>query len=139
MEAMRSTVQPEVLTESAVRDALRDCYHPELSFNLVDLGAVESIAVLPDADAPGAGISGVPQRYRVRVALVPPPIANEATNAQIAAIVCNRLAAFESVSGANVLLLEAPAWAPERMAPDVRARIASAASTPKHGLIQIQR
>ncbi len=145
---MHTAAQPAALTEAQVLAALRDCYHPELSLSLVDLGAVESIALAPDPTAPGAGIPGVPQRQRVRVTLIPPPTANEATNTQIAAIISNRLAAFETVSTTEVVLLDSPAWSPERMTPEARAtmeqqiaqRIAGPKqnATPKYGLIQIK-
>lgn len=139
MEAVPGAKQPPVLIEASIREALRDCYHPELSLSLIDLGAVEEIALEPDPAAPGCGIPGVPQRYRVRIALVPPPTANEAANAQIAAIVRNRLAAFETVSATEIALLDEPRWTPDRVAPEARTRARSAPSTPKHGLIQIQK
>jgi len=136
---MKTTAQPATLTEAAVLAALRDCYHPELWLNLVDLGAVESIALAPDPDAPGAGISGVPARHRVEIALTPPPAANEATNAQIAALIANRLAAFQTVSRTEVALLAEPAWTPDRISPAGRALLAErVASTQKNGLIQIK-
>jgi metal-sulfur cluster biosynthetic enzyme len=139
MEPVAITAQPASLTATAVRDALRDCYHPELSLNLVDLGVIAEIALAPDPTAPGAGIPGVPQRYRVRIVLTPPPAAHDATNIQITAIVCNRLAAFENISGTEVALAETPAWTPDRIAPEARARIAAARSTSQHGLVQIQK
>ena len=71
--------------------------------------------------------------------LAPPPAANEATNAQIAALIANRLAAFEAVSRTEVTLLAEPAWTPDRISPAGRAQIAErVASTQKNGLIQIK-
>jgi len=137
MEPVPVAAQPAALTPAAIRDALRDCYHPELSLNLVDLGAIADITLTPDSSAPGAGIPGVPQRHRVRIALTSPPTAHEATNSQIAAIIRNRLAAFEQIGAADVVLLETPAWTPDRIAPEARPRIAAARSTPQHGLVQI--
>ena len=133
-----TSTQPATLSEAGILAALRDCYHPELGDNLVDLGAVESIALAPDPAAPGAGIPGVPHRQRVRIDLVPPPTANEATNAQIAAIVRNRLAAFETVSSTEVVLLDQPRWTPERITSETRARISQQTAATKHGLIQIK-
>lgn len=139
-----TATHPPPLTEAAILAALRDCYHPELGENIVDLGAVETVAITPDPAAPGAGIPGVPQRHRVRVALVPPPTANEATNSQLAAIIRNRLAAFETVSATEVVFLDHPRWSPDRITPQGRAtmeqRIAGSKrnATPKHGLIQIR-
>ena len=138
MEPVPAFAQPAALTNSAIRDALRDCYHPELSLSLIDLGAVEDITLSPDSSAPGAGIPGVPQRYRARIVLVPPPTANETTNSQIVAILRNRLSAFEQISTTEITLLESPSWTPDRMTPEARARAASAVSTSKHGLVQIR-
>ncbi|HEY5057086.1 MAG TPA: DUF59 domain-containing protein [Acidobacteriaceae bacterium] len=131
--------QPAALTEAAIHLALRDCYHPELSLDLVDLGAVENISLTPDDTAPGTGISGVPQRYRVCIRLAPPPAADEATNSQIAAIIRNRLAAFEAVSATEVLLLDEPRWTPDRVSPEARTQIAARNASTKHGLVQIQK
>jgi metal-sulfur cluster biosynthetic enzyme len=126
------------LTGDKILAALRDCYHPELGENIVDLGVVEGITLAPDPAAPGAGIPGVPHRQRIRIDLMPPPTANEATNAQIAAIVRNRLAAFETVTSTEVVLLDQPRWTPERITPDARARISQQTAATKHGLIQIK-
>ena len=126
------------LTHAEILAALRDCYHPELGENIVDLGAVEGITVATDPTAPGAGIPGVPRRQRVHIDLVPPPTANEATDAQIAAIVRNRLAAFETVSSTQVVLLDEPRWAPRRMTPEARTRATQRIAAAKHGLIQIK-
>jgi metal-sulfur cluster biosynthetic enzyme len=138
MEPLSAVAQPATLTEAIVLAALRDCYHPELGENLVAIGAIDSISFEPDPTAPGAGIPGVPQRQRVRIALVPPPTANEATDSQIAAIIRNRLAAFETVSSTQVILLEESRWSPDRIAPEARARMAQQTAATKHGLIQIK-
>ncbi|HWB32983.1 MAG TPA: iron-sulfur cluster assembly protein [Acidobacteriaceae bacterium] len=133
---MPAPAQSATLTEAAVLAALRDCYHPELGANLVELGAVQRVALAPDPDAPGAGIPGVPPRVRVRVELTLPPSASDATDSQIAAIVRNRLAAFESVSVAEVVLLGG--WTPERIAPELRERLNAGKQTTTHGLVHIR-
>jgi metal-sulfur cluster biosynthetic enzyme len=138
MEPLSAVAQPATLTEAIVLAALRDCYHPELGENLVAIGAIDSISFEPDPTAPGAGIPGVPQRRRVRIALVPPPTANEATGSQIAAIVRNRLAAFETVSFTEVIFLDSPVWSPYRIAPEARTRATQQTVAAKHGLIQIK-
>jgi metal-sulfur cluster biosynthetic enzyme len=137
-QKMNAIVQLAALTEADALTALRDCYHPELGENLVDLGAVETITLAPDPTAPGAGIPGVPQRQRLRIDLVPLPTANEVTNSQIAAIVRNRLTAFETISSTEVVLLDEPRWTPDRIAPEARTRATQKTAATKHGLIQIK-
>jgi metal-sulfur cluster biosynthetic enzyme len=136
---MTTAAQPAPLTQATILAALGDCYHPELSLSIVALGAVESVALTPDPAAPGAGIPGVPARHRVQIVLVPPPAANEATNSQIAALIANRLAAFETISRTDVSFAASPAWTPDRISPAGRALLAErVASTQKHALIQIK-
>jgi metal-sulfur cluster biosynthetic enzyme len=119
---MPPTTQPVPLTEAAILAALRDCYDPEISLNIVDLGLVHSIAIAPDPDAPGAGIPGVPPRHRVSIALTLAQIAYLEDTPLIAQIQ-NRLAAFETISRADVTLLREPAWNPGRITPEGRARL----------------
>ena len=87
-------------------DALRDCYEPVLKKNVVDLRLVRSATVRLDKEAPGAGIAGVPPRYLARVALYAPGT-DEAVNAQVAAVVSNRLAGLAWVSRAEVEMVAA--------------------------------
>jgi metal-sulfur cluster biosynthetic enzyme len=110
------------LTEDAIRNALRDCYDPEVPCNIVDLGLVYGVAVAGDPDAPGAGIPGVPQRHRVRVELTLTSPGCPA-HAQIAAQIENRLSAFEMVSRTEVALVWQPAWTPERISPEGRKQL----------------
>lgn len=94
------------MNEVAILNALRDCYHPVLRQNLVALKMVRSVELERDHDAPGAGIPGVPAKYRVRVAVTAPGT-DDAQNAQLAAQIENRLAAFEQISRTEVTLLPA--------------------------------
>jgi metal-sulfur cluster biosynthetic enzyme len=114
--------QPAALTEDTIRDALRDCYDPEVPLNIVDLGLVYRVALAPDLDAPGAGIPGVPQRQRVHVdlALTSPGCP---AHSQIVAQIENRLAAFETVSRTEVALVWQPPWTPHRISPEGRKRL----------------
>jgi metal-sulfur cluster biosynthetic enzyme len=108
-----------MLTESKILAALRDCYDPELPCNIVDLGLVHAITITPDSDAPGTGIAGVPQKYRVHIDLI---LTNptEATEAQTRAQVANRLAGIESVSQTTINILGTPAWTPGNITPSGR-------------------
>jgi metal-sulfur cluster biosynthetic enzyme len=135
---MRST-PTSPLTEADIFAALHDCYHPEIRANIVELGLVHSIAITPDADAPGAGIPGVPPRYRVHISLMPPDPGSD-TEAQIVALIENRLAAFPNISRTHIHLISEPRWTPDRVAPELRQRLslAIASNQRHHALVQIQ-
>jgi len=128
-----------MLTEADILAALRDCYDPEIPANIVDLGLVYGVTVTPDPDAPGAGIRGVPARHRVHVALM---LTSPGCGAekQIIAQIEGRLAAFETISRTTVELVWQPRWTPERISPEVRARlnVAVASNQAPNALIQIQ-
>ena len=134
---------PATLTESDILTALRDCYDPEIPLNIVDLGLVYSIAIAQDPDAPGANIPGVPSRHRVSIALTLAQIVSPEDTPLIAQIQ-NRLAAFETISHTEVILLHEPAWNPGRITPECRARLANPllskqpAQKKPDALIQIQ-
>jgi metal-sulfur cluster biosynthetic enzyme len=123
---------PAPLTESDILAALRDCYSPEIPLNIVDLGLVHSVSIALDADAPGAGIPGVPPRHRVHIALTLAQIADpESDAAPLIAQIENRLAAFETISRTQVTLLSEPPWNPGRISPEGRARLANPLSSKK--------
>ena len=129
------------LTEQTIRDALRDCYHPEISCNIVDLGLVYNITIAPDPQAPGAGIPGVPPRHRVHIGFTLP--APEDPNhpdsaAQLTAQIENRLAAFETVSRTQVTLVWQPPWTPDRISPAGRKRLALNLPRQTSPLVQIK-
>lgn len=92
------------MNEVALLNALRDCFHPVLRRNIVELKMVRDVAVERDPDAPGTGIPGVPQRYIARVAVTAPGN-DEAQNAQLVAQIENRLAGIEEISRSEVKLL----------------------------------
>jgi metal-sulfur cluster biosynthetic enzyme len=114
--------QTAAFSEDDIRAALRDCYAPELPCNIVDLGLVYGVALTLDRDAPGAGIPGVPERYRVDIQLTL-TTPGYAAQTQIVAQIENRLAAFERVSKTEVELVWQPAWTPERISPECRKRL----------------
>jgi len=108
-----------MLTKDEIRNALRDCYDPEISCNIVDLGLVQSIIIEPDHEAPGAGIPGVPQKHRIVVSLTSTN-PNEAAESQLSAQVANRLAGIETVSRTTVTVLRTPSWSPQDITPEGR-------------------
>ena len=103
-----------MLTEDDILAALRDCYDPALPCNIVDLGLVQMIAITPDTDAPGAGITGVPQKHRIQIELILTSPTEEAA-AQLTAQIANRLAGIDRVSHTAITVLDSPAWSPTRI------------------------
>jgi metal-sulfur cluster biosynthetic enzyme len=102
------------MTEQEIREALRDCYDPEVPCNIVDLGLVYSVDVQRDLDAPGAGIPGVPVRHRAHIELTLTSKGCPA-HTQIIAQIEGRLSAFETISCTTVDLVWEPAWTPARI------------------------
>lgn len=85
-------------------EALRDCYDPLLRRNVVELNLVRSATLELDRDAPGAGVAGVPPRYKALV-LLNAPGSDEDKNIQLGAQIENRLAGMPQISNADVRLL----------------------------------
>ena len=107
-----------MFTEDQVRHALRDCYDTANPYgqpvNIVDLGLVEEISLVLDDEAPGAGIAGVPAKYRLSLTLVA-CTADEDARTLLGAQVANRLAGLPELSGASIHFADAPAWTPARI------------------------
>ena len=98
-----------MLTETQIRDALRDCYDPEIALNIVDLGLVYRITLAEDADAPGI----VPkQKVTIELTLTSP---NCPAHAQISAQIQNRLAGIRGLTHTQVHILYEPLWTPARI------------------------
>jgi len=129
-----------MLTEAAIREALRDCYDPEVPCNIVDLGLVYAIDLAPDPDAPGAGIPGVPPRHRVHISLTltTPQDPDTPTTTQLIAQIQNRLSAFETISRTEVALVWQPPWTPDRISPEGRRRLTLQQPPRQPQLIQIK-
>lgn len=105
-----------MLSETDIRDALRDCYDPALPCNVIDLGLLRALHVTPDLDAPGAGIPGVPERVRVHLTITATSPTDDAV-AQLSAQIRNRLAGLEAVSHTEVHVQREPAWSPADITP----------------------
>jgi metal-sulfur cluster biosynthetic enzyme len=103
-----------MVSEETIRDALRDCYDPEIPRNIVELGLVENVMWVEDHEAPGAGIVGVPTRYRVSVAMIPTS-RDEVAEAQLVGQVRNRLAGIFELSSIAVEMKNEPVWTPARI------------------------
>ena len=94
------------MTDDDLLAALRDCYAPPAQRNIVDAGLLNSATLTLDAEAPGAGIPGVPPRYIATLTLHAPGL-DEAANAQLAAQVENRLLGLPAISRVELKLLPA--------------------------------
>jgi metal-sulfur cluster biosynthetic enzyme len=94
------------MTDADLLAALRDCYHPVLLRNVVELNLVRSAALTRDSEAPGANITGVPSRYVATIALTA-PTSDETANAQFLAQIENRLLGLEPISRVAITLLPA--------------------------------
>ena len=133
------TSDSTAITQAEILVALRDVYDPRTRANIVDLGLVDSVNISADLDAPGSGISGVPPRSKVTVELVSPDPGSD-IEVQILALVQNRLAAFPSISRTQVGFRAEPLWTPDRIAPELRQRLAAALASNQRpdALVQIQ-
>ncbi len=105
--------------EEEVLAALRDVYDPELPVNIVDLGLVYRVKVERDTTYPGT----VP-KHRIAIDMT---LTNRncPAHGMITEAVLNRLAGLEQVCAAEVRLVWEPAWSPERIRPETRARLRS--------------
>ncbi|MGI4830085.1 MAG: hypothetical protein ACRYFU_18075 [Janthinobacterium lividum] len=92
-----------MFTQADLLEALRDCFVPALRRDVVTAGLVRSATLELDADAPGAGIRGVPTRFIARIMLTAPGV-EEAVNAQTRAAVENRLLGLEAISRVEITL-----------------------------------
>jgi metal-sulfur cluster biosynthetic enzyme len=104
-----SYTDPKPLTSEDILTALRDVYDPELPVNLVDLGLIYRVDLVPDPDAPGM----LPrQRVDIDITMTSPGCP---AHESIIEKVRNRLAGLQQLSAANVNLVWEPAWGPERI------------------------
>jgi metal-sulfur cluster biosynthetic enzyme len=95
------------IPESAILNALRECYDPEIPVNLVDLGLIYDIKIIDDwvgvkmtLTSPGCGMSGmISQNVRNRVLKVP------------------------GVKDADVRIVWEPAWSPARMSVEAKKKL----------------
>ncbi|MGA9352377.1 MAG: metal-sulfur cluster assembly factor [Terriglobales bacterium] len=100
------------LTEDDVRNALRQCYDPEIPVNIVDLGLIYGIRfdAAPD-DRQDVNVEmtltaqGCPEHVNI--------------SAQVKA----RVEQLPGVRNANVNVVWNPPWTPERLSPDARKQL----------------
>jgi metal-sulfur cluster biosynthetic enzyme len=91
------------MTDADLLAALRDCYHPVLRRNVVDLNLIRSATITPE---PNPDLPNLPQRYAAHINLTAPG-SDEAANAQLVAQIENRLLGLELISRVSITLLPA--------------------------------
>ena len=109
------------VTEEDVLTALRDVNDPELPVNIVDLGLIYKVDVLPDPDAPGM----LPkQKVAIEITMT---TTGCPAHAMILEQVRNRLAGVQGISETSVDLVWEPAWTPDRISPAAQKKLGIAA------------
>lgn len=94
------------MTDADLLAALRDCYAPPTQRSVVDAGLVQSARLTLDAEAPGAGIPGVPPRYLATIRLHAPSL-DDTVSAQLVVQIENRLLGLPAISRVQLTLLPA--------------------------------
>lgn len=100
-------ILPAPLTESAILDALRDVYDPEIPVNVVDLGLIYQVKIIDDwvgvkmtLTSPGCGLAD-----------------------QIANQVRQRVLDVPGVVSGDVRIVWQPQWNPNMIAPEARKKL----------------
>ena len=89
------------MTDADLRALLRDCYHPILRRNIVELDLVRSATLTLDTVAPG-----FEKRFIAHITLIA-PTSDETANAHFRAQVENRLLGLQAISRVDLMLLPA--------------------------------
>ena len=84
--------------------ALGDCFIPGQHRSIVTAALLRSATLQRDIDAPGATIRGIPPRYIAHVHFTAPG-EDDALNAQLRAIVENRLLGLPQISRVHVTIV----------------------------------
>ena len=91
--------------EDAIREALRECYDPEIPINIIDLGLVDHIEVSPEGQV----------RLEMTLTAVGCPEAD-----RLVAEVQERVEQVPGVTACTVALVWNPPWNPEMMSDEGR-------------------
>ena len=98
-----------MLSEAEIRNALKDCFDPEVKLNLVDLGLIYAIETAHDPDSTPKWPR---QRVKVTMTLTTPQCP---ASGLILEQVHNRLAGIPDISKVDVELVWEPKWTPHRI------------------------
>ena len=99
------------LTKEEVLSALRSCVDPEIPVNIVDLGLIYHIDLVPSSDGNG----GTAVSIRMTLTSAGCPMSQSISND-----VHRKLLALPGVSHARVEIVWEPQWSPERITPEGR-------------------
>jgi metal-sulfur cluster biosynthetic enzyme len=100
------------LTEDDVRNALRQCYDPEIPVNIVDLGLIYNIGFAETPD----NLQDVTVEMTLTAQGCPEHV-------NISAQVKARVEQLPGVRTASVNVVWTPPWTPERLSPDARKQL----------------
>ncbi len=100
------------VTEEAVWDQLRSCYDPEIPVNVVDLGLVYDLKLLPHRSGKS--------RVEVKMTLTAPGCG---MGPAIAADARQKIAALGGVAEAEVAIVWDPPWSADMMTPEGKKRL----------------
>ena len=103
------------VTEEAVWDQLRSCYDPEIPVNLVDLGLIYDLKLLPHRSGKS--------RVEVKMTLTAPGCG---MGPAIAADARQKIAALTGVAEAEVAIVWDPPWSVDMMTPEGKRRLGMA-------------
>lgn len=99
------------LCEDRVRELLKQVKDPELFVNIVDLGLIYGVTLLPSAEAPGK------QQVAIDMTMTSPACP---AGPQLIGDTKRTLAAHPDVAGVEVRIVMEPPWTPDRMTDDAR-------------------
>jgi metal-sulfur cluster biosynthetic enzyme len=103
------------ITQEEVRNALKECYDPEIPVNIVDMGLIYEIKVKPTEPPNPQG-----EDIEVEMTLTAPGCPS---SAYISDQVKQRLLRIPGVSNATVNIVWYPQWTPERLSADARKQL----------------
>jgi len=95
------------ITQDQIREALKECYDPEVPVNIVDLGLVYDIKITDS-------------RVDIKLTLTSPGCP---ASSMISQNVRNRVLQIPEVKDADVELIWEPAWTPSRMSDEAKKKL----------------
>lgn len=101
------------LDSDAVWGALRECYDPEIPINIVDLGLIYDLQIIPAKDGDNMQVD-VKMTLTAQGCGMGPHIAADARN---------KILALPGVADANVEIVWDPVWTPHMISPEGRKKL----------------